>query len=125
MTLASREPPSALASARICLVSSPWRPAIALASVSRMMSLTRSTIRSGKWSCCRPATKRASSAVGVSVELGTGILHGLGPLHDLRLDQRGEFLRRRDPRLGGETDQALAHVRLLGGLRPPSVNLLA
>src|SRR5207245_11035339 len=104
MTLASREPPSAAARARICLVSAPWRPAMALASVSRMMSLTRSRIGGANCSYSRLATKRASSAVGVSVELGTGILHGLGPLHDLRLDQRGEFLRRRDRRLGGETD---------------------
>src|SRR5438552_3275582 len=111
MTLASRELPSAPASARICLLSSPWRPAMALASVSRMMSLTRSRTRSGRRSYSSPATKRASSAVGccfdsafTSVELGTGILDRLGPLHDLRLDQRGEFLRGRDRRLGREAD---------------------
>jgi len=47
MTLDSREAPSAVASARICQLSSPWRPAIALASVSRMMSLTRSRTAAG------------------------------------------------------------------------------
>src|SRR5437667_4674229 len=105
MTLVSREAPSAPASARICLLSSPWRPAMALASVSRMMSLTRSRIGSGNRSYSRPAMKRARSAVGVSVELGTGILHRLGPLHDLGLDQSAEFLRRRDRRLRPQADQ--------------------
>src|SRR5256714_13882905 len=105
MTLASRELPRAAARAPICFDSSPWRPAMALASVSRMMSLTRSRTRSGRRSYSSPATKRASSAVGVSVELGTRVLHCLGPLHDLRLDQRGEFLRGRDRRLGGKADQ--------------------
>src|SRR5437879_226123 len=124
MTLASREPPSAVASARICLLSSPWRPAIALARVSRTMSLTRSRVRSGSWSYCRPATKRASSAVGVSVELGTRVLYRLGPLNELRLDQRGEFLRCRDRRLRRQTDHPFAHVGLLVDLRHGTVDLL-
>src|SRR5258706_8972785 len=117
MTLASREAPSAVASALICLLSSPWRPAMALASVSRMMSLTRSRMASGKASYCRPATNRASSAVGVSLKLGTGILHRLGPLHDLGFHEGGEFLRCGDRRLRRQADEPLAHVGLLIDLR--------
>src|SRR5438128_2432617 len=124
MTLASRELPRAPASARICLLSSPWRPAIALASVSRMMSLTRSRIGSGSCRYSRPATKRASSAVGVSVELGTRVLHRLGPFHDFRSYERGEFLGRRDRRLRRQADQPFAHVGLLVDLRHGAVDLL-
>jgi hypothetical protein len=40
---------------------------MALASVSRMMSLTRSRTRSGSASYFRPAMKLASSAVGIDI----------------------------------------------------------
>src|SRR5919109_3945788 len=83
---------------------------MALASVSRMMSLTRSRTVAGRCSYSRFATKRASSAVGVSVELGTGILDSLSPLHDLGLDERSEFFGRGNRGFSGEVDEALAHL---------------
>src|SRR5436190_9970664 len=122
--MASREEPRLAASARICFDSSPCRPAMALASVSSRMSFTRSRTRSGSISCSRPAMNCASSPVGVSLKLGTRILDRLRPLHDLRLDERAEFVWRRDRRLRGEADEPLTHLLRAIDLRHRAVDLL-
>src|SRR5207249_2402870 len=100
-----------------------WRPAMALASVSSRMSLTRSPIAAGRCSYSSCAMKRASSLVG-SLKFCTGVLDCLRPLADLGLDQRREFLGRGDRRLGREADQLVAHVGLLVDLRHGGVDLV-